>query len=144
MITWILITHGSVGKILEVKKNSEEITVIMELSHPKTAKKELVGKSPSEGTLRHAIDYDDDIEKHERHAFAKEIADFLTKALSTKRFGTLILVAAPAMLGELRPAVASIGKHVKIHELGKDLLPQRLSDFEMVKKICTALGLPYP
>jgi protein required for attachment to host cells len=141
MVTWILVTHGSAAKIIEVKKNGEEIRFIKEFSHPQTAKRiSHNSPSPTEGG-RHAIDYNGEIEKHERHIFAREIADFLTKALRDSKVTDLIVAAPPTMLGEIRQTTEALRKHLSVRELAKDLLTQHLSDKEIVEKIRADLEL---
>lgn len=147
-ITWILVAHGSAGRILDVRKNGEQISIVKEFIHLKTAKRDSAistnrpSRSPeSNEPMRHSIDYSGEMEDHERQVFAKEIADYLAKALMKNDFSNLILVASRNMLGELRKAVANPVKKVISHELDKDLTSQGWSESELVEKIRDDLGL---
>jgi protein required for attachment to host cells len=144
-ITWILVAHGSSGKILEAKKNGEEIFVRKDFIHPKTAKKNIDLTTSQRTTinepLHHAMDYSGEIEDHERQAFAREIGHFLAKAFTDHRFNNLIVVASRDMLGELRKAIADPVSRVITHQLDKDLISQGYSNSELIEKIRDDLQL---
>ncbi len=56
--------------------------------------------------------------------FAKEISDSLSKAYAAKAFDRLVIVAAPKMLGLLRPNIDENLSAVLIGEIDKDLSNQ--------------------
>lgn len=147
-VTWILVAQGSCAKVLQVLRNGKEVSLIKEFAHEKTAAKGIdintdrQGRSfESSGPMRHAMDVSEDIKDHERRVFAKEIAEFLSKAIAENKLSSLILVASPNLLGALRKAMPqSTHKYIK-HELGKDLMSQSLKDHELVEKIRDDLDL---
>lgn len=148
MTTWILVAHGSAGKILEVEKNGEKIATRKDFFHPKTRKKaSSANPGSASGTfhptvpLRHAIDYSGELENHERAVFAKEISEFLGKAQGENSFDSLILVASREFLGELRRALPDRVIKITAHELNKDLLSQGFTDEEIIEKIRADLDL---
>lgn len=55
-------------------------------------------------------------------AFAKEVADALTSALRKGAYDRLVLVAAPPMLGEVRPRLDEPVRAVLYAEVPKDLI----------------------
>ncbi len=142
MITWILVAHGTEARLIEVKQKSQALRLVQTFSHVQTAKKAVDENTEHTGTLGHAIDYSGDIEQHERHVFAKSIADFLEHAAQTNSFSTLVIVAPPKLLGEIRQATDHFSKRFIVHELHKDLLSQGLSDEELVAKIRNDLPVP--
>jgi|HubBroStandDraft_6_1064221.scaffolds.fasta_scaffold1627712_1 protein required for attachment to host cells len=143
--TWILVAHGSAAKILSVKKNGQEISLEKEFIHPQTAKKipRVPQASATKSSIHHAMDYSGEYEAHERQAFARELIEHLNKALMKQEFNTLILVISRSLLGEIRKTLPHNLKDAIAHQLDKDLLPQNLSDFELVEKIRTDLGLAH-
>jgi protein required for attachment to host cells len=132
--TWILVAHGTSAKILAVEKNVPKI--IKQFSHPRTGKKEAGNAEQS-----HAIDYGTGAEDHERQVFAREIIVFLNHALTQREYTDLILVASRDLMGELRQSCPETIKRVISHELSKDLIPQHLSDKELIEKIKNDLDL---
>lgn len=147
-VTWLLIAHGSAGKILAVRPNGEIIATIREFLHPRTAKKELDNdfdaKSHSldiDEAVHHAIDYDGEIEDYERRIFAKEITSFLMKPLGHQEFDKLIVVASRELLGDLRKEFPTTLKNKVTHELNKDLISNPMSDDQLINKIRNDLDL---
>lgn len=147
-VTWILVAHGSSGRILQVSKNGQEISLIRDFLHPKTAMKgsEINSDKPgrsfeSSGNARHAIDPAEDLKDHERRSFAKELSNYLSKAHLEHKFAKLIVVASRELLGELRKAIPDALKKIIIHELNKDLLSKQLNDRDLFEKIREDLGL---
>ena len=134
MLCFIVLTNGSAGKILEVSQG-KNIKLLQEFAHPQTQKKIVDEATKAKGTLSHAIDYSGEIEKRERNIFAKEINDYLTKALTTQKIDLLIFVAPPTMLGELRHESIRHSRQTSVYELHKDLLSQRLSHEEILDRI---------
>ena len=148
--TWILLAHGTAGKILEVGKNKDECIEEKNFTHPRTGKKDIklalenpdtlvqgIDKMP----LTPAVDYSGDMESHERQVFAKEIADYVIKARALDRFDKLIVVASRQMLGALRKEWPNTVKKLLEYELDKDLLGQKLTNKELIAEIIINLGL---
>jgi protein required for attachment to host cells len=146
-VTWILITNGTYAKLLFAHNDAQEIRLIREFLHPRTAKKDFdtmvdqVGEFHKDTPLKPAIDYSPNMEAYERLVFAKEQASFLEKAHDLNEFDKLIVVASREMLGELRKAFAKPLKNVVEHELAKDLLSMNYSNIELLEKIRNDLGL---
>ncbi len=148
--TWVLLAHGTAGKILEIGKNKDEILEEKNFSHPRTAKKDvkLALENPDalvagikDMPLTPAIDYSGEMEDHEREVFAKEIADYVIKARGLNRFDKLVVVASRQMLGLLRKEWPNTVKKLIEHELDKDLLAQKLTNRELVAEIIKSLDV---
>ncbi len=76
----------------------------------------------SVGGSRHAIAPRSDPHRQRESEFAKSVASYLDRAAQERRFDSLVLVAPPAMLGDLR---GMLGKHAAglvSAEIGKDLM----------------------
>lgn len=73
------------------------------------------------GQGRHAMEPPSDSSRHAKKRFADEIADILENAHRDAAFDRLVLVAAPAMLGDLRTALTTKVRDVVYLELAKDL-----------------------
>jgi protein required for attachment to host cells len=80
-------------------------------------------------TTHHAAGGENTPRRHATHLFARRVAEHLDQARRAGRFTRLVLIAAPAFLGELRLAlhaalrkcvVATVAKDV-VHHSGDDL-----------------------
>jgi len=75
----------------------------------------------SSGQGRHAMEPPTDPHRHEKHTFATHIADELDRALQRKSFDTLVIVAPPQALGDLRHALSPAVSATITAEFNKDL-----------------------
>lgn len=137
--TWIVIANGTRARFLESADRSvpprelaeEELT----WSHKKS--QEIVSDRPgrsheSVGTARHAVEPRSNPERELARQFAVEISAHLEKALRGGLYQRLVVVAGPALLGDLRAALpepvrkAVTGEHAKdlTHLPFKDLIGQ--------------------
>jgi protein required for attachment to host cells len=57
----------------------------------------------------------------EKQRFVRQLADRLAEALAEGRFGRLVLVAPPRVLGELRAVLAEKVRATIVREVDKDL-----------------------
>lgn len=127
MKTWIVVAEASCAKFFETDNNGVDLRMVREFRHPDSRKKtgELTSDKPgrafdSIGRGRHAEERGD-AHVHEQQVFAHELAVFLDKARSDKRFENLIIVAGPHFLGELRQIISASLKKCVTKEVGKDL-----------------------
>lgn len=146
-ITWILVAHGNGARVLELNKNDKKILVKKEFTHPGINKKghDVYSDSPGrtfarKGPTRHAMNSENLVD-HEHKAFAKEIAAYLNKEHLEHKFKGLVLVASPALLGDIRKEIStSLGSAIS-HELNKDLTETGLNDEELIERIKTDLNV---
>ncbi len=78
---------------------------------------------------------DPDLKGQAAHAFATAITSYLEAALANDAYQRLILIAPPAMLGQLRQALSPALRQVLLGDIPKDLthltledLPKHLAD----------------
>lgn len=74
----------------------------------------------SAGWGRHSYD-EGDWQETEKSRFAGRVAALLDKAAGEHRFDRLVMVAPPAMMGELRKHMSGICNHMEVVEVLKDL-----------------------
>lgn len=82
----------------------------------------------SVGGARHAIEPRQDPHEAAEAAFAREVAGWLEQAAVEERYGTLILVAPPAFLGRLRPALGARTLQRLARVLDRDLTRMQAQD----------------
>ena len=79
-------------------------------------------------TLRHATGGEHAPRRHAAHVFAQRVAAELERARRAGRFGRLVLIAAPAILGELRAALTPAVARCVVSTVPKDVVHHRPSD----------------
>src|SRR5436190_11198140 len=79
------------------------------------------GFSPASDGRRGNFETQHDPHKLEKHKFAVQLADWLDKACSAKRFDRIVLVAPRRSLGELRTLLSSRVRKAVSYEVAKDL-----------------------
>ena len=82
------------------------------------------------GSARHSMEPDTGVKEEERRRFVKEMVDWLNAAHLKGEFDQLVLLAAPAVLGEIRKAVAGDLANSVIKEIPKDVVAQSLDKIE--------------
>ena len=75
----------------------------------------------SSGRNRHAMEPDHTVKQHLRETFAQQIAAALEEGRQAGHYTQLIIVAAPAMLGELRHQLSDPTGKLVVAEYSKDL-----------------------
>jgi protein required for attachment to host cells len=79
-------------------------------------------------SLRHSTGGEQTPRRHATHLFARRIAAELERARRAGRFGRLVLIAAPAILGELRAALTPAVRPCVVSTVVKDVVHHRTSD----------------
>ncbi|MDP2599782.1 MAG: host attachment protein [Deltaproteobacteria bacterium] len=127
MRTWIIVAEASRAKLFETDNNGADLRMVHEFRHPDSRKKtgDLTSDKPgrafdSVGRGRHAEEKGD-AHVREQQVFAHELAVFLDKARSDKRFDHLMIMAGPRFLGELRQSISIPLKKCVTKEVDKDL-----------------------
>ncbi len=133
--TWILIADGAHGRILYTEGWESGLTIVSAHDSDAATKRtrELGTDRPgrvqdSAGPARHAMEPRVDWQRHEKHLFAKEMAKTLNKGAHNNAYDRLVLVAPPAILGELRAALDKTARELVSAELDKDLTQVPLHD----------------
>ena len=124
---WIAVANRATARIFAADSPLGAIEEIETLLHPagRVPEQALVTDKPGRtydraGPGRHS-DPDTVQHDHEAAAFAGEIAACLAKGRETGRYGTLVIAAPPAFLGELRKHLDAQTQSLVTLELDKDL-----------------------
>ncbi|PRZ46752.1 protein required for attachment to host cells [Paraburkholderia fungorum] len=128
-VIWIVVANQAASRIFETRSSSGEMEEKTAAIHPasRLKEKDLVSDAPGRtydrfGAGRHRADPVSSQHERETASFANEIASALKEGVTGGEVDTLILVAPPAFLGELRGRLdAKTLQHVTL-ELGKDLV----------------------
>ncbi len=138
--TWILIADGARARIFANLGPGKGIETVDggEFGADHRPDRDIVSDKPgrsfeSVGDTRHAYEPRHDPHRELKRAFSEELAAMLDEKLAAKAYDRVILVAPPAMLGDLRAALSAHVKGAVYAELDKDLtktpvaeLPQHL------------------
>ena len=126
--TWVLIADGARARILENHGPEHGMAAVdgMEFTGDHSATHDLVtdrqGRSfSSQGPGRSAIEARTDPHRDLKTKFAHRLADVLASELEQDRYHRLIIVAAPATLGDLRHAISDKVRATIVGEVAHDL-----------------------
>lgn len=142
MKTWIVIADGDQAKIFENDGPGKGLHAIKDLSfaqdHLKASeimadKPGRAGNTQGPGSRSGIAYHSDPVEVREQR-FVERLADVLGKKHAEGAFARLVIAAAPAALGDLRPALTEEVKETILAELPKDLtnipIPRLAEHFE--------------
>lgn len=140
--TWIVIADGDQAKIFEHDGPGKGLHPIkdLQLEQEHLKAREIMADKPGRagaGTApksKAAMEYHTDpVEVRERR-FVERLADVLDRKHAEGAFERLVIAAAPAALGDLRPALTEEVKETILAELPKDLtnlpIPKLAEHFE--------------
>jgi len=124
--TWILVADKAHARILAAATPMRAPTDVSRLMHPASQAKaeDLVTDQPGRdghGNPGNAMD-EADPREHEQSVFAKHIVESLEKGRQKGDFESLILVAPPQFLGELRSQLNSNLEKMVSQSLDKNLV----------------------
>jgi protein required for attachment to host cells len=129
--TWVVVADASRADIFLRNKRHSPLEAVQSLtdSDARVKEQDLVADGPgrtfdSVGKGRHAMEPDDTEKHHLRRAFAQRVSDVLEAARQADEFKHLIIVAAPAMLGELRTHMDKSTAKLIVAEFDKELTGQ--------------------
>jgi protein required for attachment to host cells len=110
--TWILVAHRGGARVFENPGPGKGLQLVEDIPHPEGRLKsgEINADKPgrafdSIGNGRHSMSQEHEAADQVSLMFAKHLCDKLEKARAENRFGKLVLVAEPRLLGELRAAL---------------------------------------
>lgn len=127
--TWLLVADAGHARVYTVDADTRRIerVPLLEFDAPTPKSREIASDRPGRtfdrvGDGRHAKAPPTDPLRYEKERFAREVAHRLERAATTGAFDRLVVVAAPAFLGDLR-AVATPPLASRIaQEVAKDLV----------------------
>lgn len=127
IVTWVLVADGAQAQVFEHGGPGKGLIPVKELhfsEEPLRAQdinSDRQGRRAGGGTgSRSAMEEADPVAVREER-FVKDIAAELETMRAQGRFHRLIIAAAPAALGDIRPALSDEVKQTVIAELPKDL-----------------------
>lgn len=138
--TWVLIADGEKALILENQTDHDDpyLTVLTKEEQENPPNREQAANrrgrfNDGSGVHRSAVD-DTDWHELQKERFASEISDMLYKRAHRGAFETLVLVASPNILGELRGNLHSEVAQKVVFEIPKTLTNHALDDIERIVK----------
>jgi protein required for attachment to host cells len=125
----VVVANQSEAEIYSMQRLRGSLTLLDTLINEtgKVRARDLVSDSPGRvhdrvGPGRHGMEPDVGVKEGERRRFAKTVVDYLDAAHQQGSFARLLLVAAPAFLGEIRKAMNSQLAEIIVEEIPKDLV----------------------
>ncbi|GMW05597.1 MAG: host attachment protein [Gammaproteobacteria bacterium] len=126
---WVLVADGSEARIYAGRHRRAELELVETLSHEASRlhPRELLADAPGRihdrfGPGGHSVNAGEQMRAEERQRFAREITALLAEAQRQKKFGGLVVMAAPAFLGVLRESFSKPLAAAIIAEVPKDLV----------------------
>lgn len=126
--TWVVVADASRADLYKRQTRRSPLELIESLAEPRARGKEqdFSADAPgrafdSGGQGRHAMQGDHTTKQHLREVFAQQIAAELEAGRQAGHFKQLIIVAAPAMLGDLRQQLSAATTKLVAAEFSKDL-----------------------
>jgi protein required for attachment to host cells len=127
----VLVANASQADIYSREKTHSPLELLRSINQPEARAKEqdLVSDAPgrafdSAGQGRHALESVQTEKNHRRAAFARQIAALLDEGRQSNNYQQLIIIAAPALLGELRAQLNPATRKLVTTELDKDIVGQ--------------------
>lgn len=125
--TWILVAHRGGARLFENLGAGKGLQLVEDIPHTQGRLKngEINADKPGRAFdtfgRRHGMSQEHEAADQVSLMFAKHLCDRLEKARAENRFGKLILVAEPRLLGELRAALDKHTAALVSATLDKDL-----------------------
>jgi protein required for attachment to host cells len=128
-VTWIVVADGDQAKVFEHDGPGKGLHAVdglqLEQDHLRArdimADKPGRASNPSGPGSRAAVDYKTDPVDERERRFVEHLADVLETTRSEGRYQRLVIAAAPAALGDLRPALSDKVRQTILAEMPKDL-----------------------
>jgi protein required for attachment to host cells len=126
--TWILVAHRGGARLFENAGPGTGMQLVEDIPHPEGRLKsgEINADKPGRAfdtfSRRHGMSQEHEAADQVSLMFAKHLCDKLEKARAENRFGKLVLVAEPRLLGELRAALNKPTAALVSATLDKDLI----------------------
>lgn len=140
--TWALVANGGMARIVTYL-GDVEFRAIFDLNDGQARTTELlsdrVGRSfTSKGKSRSGIELHSDLVRNQERLFAEKLTGFLADRVKRGDIDTLLLVASPRTLGDLRRAFPNTLRRRVIQESDKDLT--QLAEADLLDELVKMLG----
>lgn len=126
--TWIVVSDSARARILTTNRRKTRLVEVKEFLHPQSrvheeevATEKLDRSFRSEAPGRHDMSETLSPKKHEAWKLCKELANEIEAGRTRGEFERLVIVAAPAFLGELRKRMSDPTSRLIVAELDKEL-----------------------
>lgn len=128
-ITWIVIADGNQAKVFEHEGPGKGLKALKDLQFEQEPLKaqEIMADKPGRSFAsagpgsRSSMEYHSDPVAVRERKFVEKLADVLNEQQQQGKFDRLVIAAAPAALGDIRPALSDQVKDTILAEMPKDL-----------------------
>lgn len=128
-VTWIVIADGNQAKVFEHDGPGKGLRALKDLQFEQEPLKasEIMADKPGRSFTsagpgsRSSLEYSSDPVAMRERKFIEKLADVLNEKQSQGKFDRLVIAAAPAALGDIRPALSDQVKETILAEMPKDL-----------------------
>ncbi|MEX6725358.1 host attachment protein [Parapedomonas caeni] len=79
------------------------------------------GQASAGSSIRHGVEPRNDPRRQSKQAFATRLADYLSARVADHAAAPMVLIAAPATLGDIRAALSDTARAQVVREIDKDL-----------------------
>lgn len=129
----IVVADSSRARIFTTDSPSTPLNEIQTMAHPegRMHEQDMVSDLPGKGagnSSNHAYQEIVEPKQQEMIAFAKRTGDYLEDARKADKISSLLVVAAPAFLGELRKQMSDETNEMVAFELDKNLTQHNIED----------------
>lgn len=132
--TMVIVADGTLARFFTIESARSPLTEIEAVAHPdgrahdREITSDLPGKGAGGGSSKHSYEGETDPKKHNLAEFAKLISDSIENARNANTLSNLLLVAPPALLGEIRRHLSSEANKKVVFELDKNLTHHSVED----------------
>lgn len=137
MTTWVVVADTGRARIFEAGKKLDQLYEVQGYVHG--VSRDNTGGDPrgrggsgSGSGVHHGLEQPMSIKEHDTTASARALAKSLLAAYNRQQFHVLVLIAAPAFLGELRKTLDEHVKAVVAQSIDKDLTRCTAGELEAV------------
>ena len=149
--TWVLVANGERARCFERRTEDQALIELADFVHPQAHAVSAPGNGDvsgdagkGHGRTGHAgTQFEPHTEAHakERSVFAAELANYLNQGVNDHQCSQLMLIASPALLGELKPRLSvAAAKTVQV-TVASDLT--RYTGTELKERVSQALALSH-
>ena len=140
--TWFVVAHRGGAKIFEMRGENRNLEKVREFTNDlafedsRQLRNDAMGRvfSP-DSSYRHSVESSESINEQILRQFAQRLSHELYQARNRDQVSRLVLIAAPALLGQLRTELDRVTQSVVIQSIDRDWaslnnqdIKQRLSD----------------
>lgn len=132
--TWILVADASRGRILRQRRDGAALERVFESDFENPERfEDSSRRSHQRRTGPYAAARRDRSQRHAHADFARELAGTLDHATHASELDHIVLVAPPALLGEIRTRMSTPARERVCAELHKDYV--RMTDRELSRRL---------